>query len=80
LGISYLRLKNYPLAQQELELSVKLNPDDAKAHYNLALLFARLKNPERAQEEMRIVEKLKGSKQANEGDAGTTPKEPRPPE
>jgi tetratricopeptide (TPR) repeat protein len=79
LGISYLRLKNYPLAQQELELSVKLNPNDAKAHYNLALLFARLKNPERAQEEMRIVEKLKNSRQANEGAAGISP-EPKPPE
>jgi tetratricopeptide (TPR) repeat protein len=79
LGISYLRLKNYPLAQQELELSVKLNPRDEKAHYNLALLFARLKNPERAQEEMRIVEKLKSSRQAKEGAAGTSP-EPKPPE
>jgi tetratricopeptide (TPR) repeat protein len=79
LGISYLRLKNYPLAQQELELSVKLNPRDEKAHYNLALLFARLKNPERAQEEMRIVEKLKSSRQAKEGAAGTST-EPKPPE
>ena len=79
LGISYLRLKNYPLAQQELELSVKLNPSDEKAHYNLALLFARLKNPERAQEEMRIVEKLKSSRQANKSGAATS-SEPRPPE
>ena len=70
LGVSYLRLKNYPLAQQELELSVKLNPKDAKAHYNLAVLFARLKNPERAQEEMRIVEKLKNAGKAEQ------PKEP----
>lgn len=62
LGASYLRLKNYPLAQQSLELSIKLNPNDAKAHYNLAVLFARLKNPERAQEEMRIVEQLKSAK------------------
>ncbi|MDQ2855845.1 MAG: tetratricopeptide repeat protein, partial [Acidobacteriota bacterium] len=61
LGASYLRLKNYPLAQQELELSIKLNPNDAKAHYNLAVLFARLKNPERAQQEMQIVDKLKNT-------------------
>ena len=79
LGISYLRLKNYPLAQQELELSVKLNPSDEKAHYNLALLFARLKKPERAQEEMQIVEKLKNSRQAKKG-GGATSSEPRPPE
>jgi len=82
LGASYLRLKNYPLAQQELELSVKLNPNDAKAHYNLAVLFARLKNPERAQEEMQIVEKLKNASkagQSKEPDAATS-SEPRPPQ
>jgi tetratricopeptide (TPR) repeat protein len=81
LGISYLRLKNYPLAQQELELGVKLNPNDAKAHYNLAVLFARLKNPERAQEEMQIVEKLKNAGkagQSKEPDAATS-SSPKPP-
>ena len=78
LGASYLRLKNYPVAQQELELSVKLNPNDAKAHYNLAVLFARLKNPERAQEEMAIVDRLKSKKsdQPTEGSSS----EPRPPQ
>jgi tetratricopeptide (TPR) repeat protein len=65
LGASYLRLKNYPLAQQSLELSIKLNPNDAKAHYNLAVLFARLKNPERAQQQMQIVEKLKNANKTN---------------
>lgn len=75
LGASYLRLKNYPLAQQELELSIKLNPNDAKAHYNLAVLFARLKNPQRAQEEMEIVEKLKNAK-PNERE-GVKSSEPR---
>ena len=81
LGASYLRLKNYPLAQQELELSVKLNPNDAKAHYNLAVLFARLKNQERAQEEMQIVEKLrsKNGGQSKESDVSTS-SEPKPPE
>jgi tetratricopeptide (TPR) repeat protein len=80
LGVSYLRLKNYPLAQQELELSVKLNPNDAKAHYNLAVLFARLKNPERAQEEMRIVGRLQNAKggQSTEPNAATSG--PRPPQ
>ena len=81
LGASYLRLKNYQLAEQELELSVKLNPNDSKAHYNLAVLFARLRNQLRAQEEMRIVEKLKSksSGQSKEGDVSTSP-EPKPPE
>jgi tetratricopeptide (TPR) repeat protein len=78
LGASYLRLKNYPLAQQELELSVKLNPNDAKAHYNLAMLFARLKNPERAQEEMQIVEKLKNAGKAGKGKETTAPSASNP--
>lgn len=65
LGASYLRLRNYALAQQELELSIKLNPNDAKAHYNLAVLFARLKNEKRSQEQMQIVEKLKNAKPNN---------------
>lgn len=78
LGASYLRLKNYPLAQQELELSIKLNPNDAKAHYSLAVLFARLKNPTRAQEEMAIVEKLKNAK-PNEPERAKS-SEPGPPE
>ena len=38
-----------------------MNPDEPKAHYQLALLFARLKDQQRAQEEMRIVEKLKNA-------------------
>jgi Tfp pilus assembly protein PilF len=73
-------LKKYPLAQQELELSVKLNPNDAKAHYNLAVLFARLKNPARAQEEMQIVEKLKSAKvgQAKQSGEATAPESAPP--
>ncbi|MEK6282382.1 MAG: tetratricopeptide repeat protein [Acidobacteriota bacterium] len=79
LGASYLRSKNYPLAQQELELAVKLNPNDAKAHYSLAVLFARLKNPKRAQEEMGIVEKLKANGQPKQPDAATS-SDPKPPQ
>jgi len=73
LGASYLRLKNYPLAQQELELSIKLNPTDAKAHYNLAVLFARLKNTKRAQEEMQIVEKLKNESKTGQSKEPVAP-------
>ena len=59
LGSSYMKLKNYTRAQQELETAVKLDPEEPTAHYNLALLYARLKDPARAQEQMRIIEKLK---------------------
>ncbi len=79
LGSSYLKLKNYPLAKAELELSVSLNPNDPRAHYNLAVLYARLKDPERAQQEMQIVEKLKqaGKTHQKEGNPGS-PSTPSP--
>lgn len=74
LGSMYLKLKNYPRAQQSLELGVKLDPGDEKAHYNLALLYSRLNEPERAREEMLIVERLKNnSGQKSGGDAVTPP-------
>ncbi|HSL55592.1 MAG TPA: tetratricopeptide repeat protein [Pyrinomonadaceae bacterium] len=59
LGSSYMKLKNYVRARQELETAVKLDPDEPTAHYNLALLYARIKEPARAQEELRIIEQLK---------------------
>jgi Tfp pilus assembly protein PilF len=46
-------------ARQELETAVKLDPEEPTAHYNLALLYSRMKEPAKAQEEMRIIEKLK---------------------
>jgi hypothetical protein len=50
-------------------LGVKLNPDDSKGHYQLAVLYARLKDPKRAQAEMQIVERLKAlESQKREGD------------
>ena len=59
-----MKLKN-TRAREELETAVKLDPDEPKAHYNLALLYARLKRPARAQEEMRIIEKLKAKGASN---------------
>ena len=70
LGSSYLKLKDYVRAQQALEAGVRLSPDDSKAHYNLAMLYARLKNPEKAQEEMRIVERLKSQGKEPQDDSG----------
>ena len=46
---------------------VQLRPSDPLAHYNLALLYARLKDPARAQEEMKIIEKLKAKGVATDG-------------
>jgi len=78
LGSTYLKMKDYPRARQELETGVKLDPGDSKAHYNLALLYSRLNEPQRAQEEMRIVERLnKKNGQALETDP-IVPPAPRP--
>lgn len=74
LGSSYMKLKNYVRARQELETAVKLDPDEPTAHYNLALLYARLKDPARAQEEMRIIEKLKAKGTTNSGVVVLPPK------
>lgn len=67
LGSSYLRLKNYPRARQELETAVQLAPDEPSGHYNLALLYARTKEPAKAEEQMRIVEDLKSKRRTSSG-------------
>jgi tetratricopeptide (TPR) repeat protein len=67
LGSSYMKLRNYPRAKQELEMAVKLDPEEPTGHYNLALLYARLKDPARAQEQMKIVEQLKAKGASNSG-------------
>ena len=67
LGSSYMKLKNYPRAKEELEMAVKLDPEEPTGHYNLALLYARLKDPARAQEQMKIVEQLKAKGATNSG-------------
>ena len=67
LGSTYLRLKDYERARQELETAVKLDPDEPSGHYNLALLYARTKQPDKAQEQMRIVEDLKSRQRTPSG-------------
>jgi cellulose synthase operon protein C len=80
LGSSLMKLKDYERAKKHLETAVKLNPEEPKAHYNLAMLYARLKDPERAQEEMKIVERLKNrSEQATESDLLAPPSPRRNP-
>jgi len=75
LGSTYLKLKDYPKAQQALEAGVRLNPDDSKGHYNLAMLFARTKNPEKSQAEMRILARLEsqGNAQPDDDDVPAPP-------
>jgi tetratricopeptide (TPR) repeat protein len=74
LGSSYLRLKNYERARQELEAAVQLAPDEPSGHYNLALLYARTKEPAKAEEQMRIVEDLKSKRRTGSGGLVLPPK------
>ena len=66
-----MKLKDYAHAQKELELGARLNPDDSKAHYQLPVLYARLKDPKRAQAEMAIVEKLKTAEPSGKKEGDT---------
>jgi Tfp pilus assembly protein PilF len=62
-----MKLRNYTRAREELETAVKLDPNEPKAHYNLALLYARLNDPVRAQEQMKIVDSLKSKAGSADG-------------
>lgn len=77
LGSSFIKLRNYPRAKEELETAVKLDPEEPTAHYNLALLYARLKDTARAQEEMKIVEKLKAKGVSGDGVVVLPPGNPK---
>jgi hypothetical protein len=58
---------------------VKLLPDEPKAHYQLALLYSRLKDPARAREELQFVEKLKSAGPGpGKGNIIITPTPPNP--
>jgi Tfp pilus assembly protein PilF len=60
-----------------LETAVKLDPNEPTAHYNLALLYARLNDPVRAQEEMKILDSLKAKGGSADG-VVVLPAPPRP--
>jgi Flp pilus assembly protein TadD len=77
LGSSYMKVKDYERARLHLETAVKLNPDELKAHYNLAMLYARLKEPQKAQQEMQIVERLKNTNIQSSENEDLAPPTPR---
>ena len=51
LGFSFYQQHKYPQAQAEYEALQAIDPDDLAAHYNLAILYRRLGNKEKAAEE-----------------------------
>jgi Tfp pilus assembly protein PilF len=57
---------------------VKLDPEEPTAHYNLALLYARIKEPDKAQQEMKIIEQLKAKGAGNGSGVVVLPPKPNP--
>ena len=61
LGISYLRDNRLQDAREKLERAIKQEPDLAKAHAALGLVFERLEDPKGAEREYRRAVDLDGS-------------------
>jgi tetratricopeptide (TPR) repeat protein len=53
LGRIYYFTKNYKEAEKEYREAIRINPEHAKAHYNLGLLLANLKRNNEAEKEYR---------------------------
>jgi Flp pilus assembly protein TadD len=58
LGILYARRGEYNRAAAEFELTIKLAPDQATAHYHLGQALIRLGQKEQGDEQLRIFRKL----------------------
>jgi len=60
LGVAYTKEKNYDMAIDEYEKVLKINPQDADTHYNLAILYDEVRrNPKRAIEHYQKYLELK---------------------
>lgn len=58
LGIAYLRRGELAIAKRKLDRAARENPDDPTVHSARALLFARLKQPRKADREFREALRL----------------------
>ena len=58
LGIAYMRRGDLAVAQTKLDRALKENPDDPDVHSARALLFARLQQPQQADDEFREALRL----------------------
>lgn len=58
LGVILANRRKYQDAEKELALAAQLNPGDLTTHYQLARVYDRLNQPERAREEREIHQRL----------------------
>ncbi len=61
LGISYLRQNNLQVAREKLEKAIREEPDMARAHAVLGIVFERLEDPKGAEREYRRAVDLDSS-------------------
>jgi len=61
LGISYLRQNNLQAAREKLERAIRDEPDLARAHAVLGIVFEQLEDPKGAEREYRRAVELDGS-------------------
>lgn len=56
LGKAYRWLDRWPEALSESEVCVRLDPESADAHYRLAQIYERMKEPEKQRREIKLYE------------------------
>lgn len=66
LGIIYAEQNNVALARSTLERAVELNPKDLRATYQLALIYSKLGEKEKAREMFAVADKLREAQRNQE--------------
>lgn len=56
LGKAYRWLERWPEALRESEVCARLDPESADAHYRLAQIYERMKQPEKQRKEIKLYE------------------------
>jgi Tfp pilus assembly protein PilF len=79
LGALYLSQHDYSKAQEHLVRAAELAPGFPDTHYQLGLLFARLNQRDRAQQEMETFHKLKEKENPGPVPPGERPGSSLPP-
>jgi tetratricopeptide (TPR) repeat protein len=70
LGKAYFDLNRFADAQTETEEAIRLNPDEAPAHYLLARIYQRVGKPEMAAEQFKLTQTLTIKAETKHANAG----------
>jgi tetratricopeptide (TPR) repeat protein len=58
LGKALFQMDRYPAAATELEAAIRLEPDRAEAHYQLARVYQKLNEPDKSHQQLEAAKKL----------------------